>query len=165
MACTLRPCLPHDDAFLLSVYASVRADEIAQTGWDAAQAEAFVRMQFDAQHRHYHAHHPEARFDVIELDGEAIGRLYVKRMPQRIHVIDIAILPPWRGRGLGTQLLAALMAEAEASDASVTIHVEIHNPAQSLYQRLGFQEISTAGLYRLMQWRATATALHYGETA
>ncbi|UMR31044.1 GNAT family N-acetyltransferase [Massilia sp. MB5] len=151
----LRPCQPQDEAFLRRVYAATRAGEIALTGWSAEQAEAFLRMQFDAQHQQYHARNPGAAFDIVELDGEAVGRLYVRREAGRIHVIDIAILPPWRGRGLGGALLRALQAEARQADASLSIYVEINNRAQVLYQRLGFQVISTAGLYRLMEWRAT----------
>lgn len=158
MATTLRPCRPDDDAFLRSVYASVRADEIALTGWDDAQAQAFLRMQFDAQHHHYRTHNPDARFDVIESDGIPAGRLYVARAADYVHVIDIALLPAWRGRGIGTALLRALMDEAAGAHRYVSIHVEINNPAQALYARLGFQEVSTAGLYRLLVWRPAPAA-------
>ncbi len=152
----LRPVGEQDQAFLLRVYASTRADEIAQTGWSEAQAEAFVRMQFVAQQQHYRSHDADADFDIIEVDGAPAGRLYVARRPERIHVIDIAILPPWRRRGHGTALLRQLLAEGERAALPVSIYVEIHNPAQQLYARLGFKEVSSAGLYRLMEWRASA---------
>ena len=156
MEWSLRACVPEDEAFLRRVYAASREDEIALTGWTVQQAEAFLRMQFDAQHRHFHAHNPAAAFDVIEFDGEPVGRLYVRREPGRIHIIDIAILPPWRGRGLGTALFESLQAEGGRSGALVSIHTEINNRAQELYRRLGFREISTSGLYRLMQWQPAA---------
>lgn len=153
----LRPSQPQDEAFLRRVYAATRAAEIALAGWSAQQAEAFLRMQFDAQHQQYHARHPDAAFDIIVADGQDAGRLYVRREAGRVHVIDIAILPPWRGQGLGGALLQALQAEAREAGACLSIYVEINNRAQGLYQRLGFQEVSNAGLYRLMEWRA-ATA-------
>lgn len=157
-ALQLRPVHAGDEDFLRRVYASSRAAEIALTGWDAAAAEAFLRMQFDAQHRHYQAYYGQARFDIIECGGEPAGRLYVAREAGEIRVIDITLLDAWRGRGIGSTLLGELLAEAAASGRSVTIHVEENNPAFTLYQRLGFRQIDTHGLYRLMEWRPRTDA-------
>lgn len=156
MSPTLRPIDAADHAFLRSVYAATRAEEIAMAGWDAGSADAFIGMQFDAQHSFYRKRYPAGQFDLV-LDGDTpLGRLYVSREAQRIHVIDIALLPAFRRRGTGSALLADLMSEAGARGAAVTIHVELNNPAMSLYQRLGFREISSAGFHRLMEWRAAA---------
>lgn len=163
MAWHLRPSQPQDEAFLRRVYAASRADELAPTGWDAARTEAFLRMQFDAQDQQYRSRHPHARFDIIEVDGEAVGRLYVTRQPDRLHVIELALLPPWRGRGLGTALLSALQQQAAAEWLDLSIYVEIHNPAQRLYRRLGFDTVSASGLYQLMQWQPRAVAAHNQE--
>ena len=153
----LRPMHAGDEAFSRQVYASTRAGEIALTGWDAQTAEAFLRMQFDAQQHHYRQHYPAARFDIIEHGGVPVGRLYVARSPSGIRVIDIALLDAFRGQGIGTTLLRALLAEADEADSSVSIHVEETNPALTLYHRLGFRPIDTCGLYRLMEWRAPVT--------
>lgn len=54
----------------------------------------------------------------------------------------IAIVPEWRGRGLGARLLAALIAEARAAGLSaVSLSVESDNAARHLYARMGFQEV------------------------
>jgi ribosomal protein S18 acetylase RimI-like enzyme len=158
MAWQLRPGTAHDDAFLRSVYAATRADELAQTGWDAAQTDAFLRMQFDAQDRQYRSRYPHGRFDIVVVDGVDVGRLYVAREPDRLHVIELALLPSWRRHGLGTALLSALQQQAAAERLDLSIYVEIHNPAQRLYRRLGFHPVSSAGLYQLMQWQAPALA-------
>ena len=47
---------------------------------------------------------------------------------------DIALLPAWRGRGLGGRCLQALVDQGRA----LGIQVELHNPARRLYERLGF---------------------------
>lgn len=155
----LRPIHADDAPFLRRVYAATRQDEIALAGWDAARTEAFLRMQFDAQHRAYRERNPHADFDLV-LDGDTpLGRLYVAREADRLHVIDIALLPPFRNRGIGSALLDGLMREAQGRAAALTIHVELNNPALSLYQRLGFREISSAGFHRLMEWRADAPAV------
>lgn len=160
----LRPSQPGDQDFLRRVYASVRAGEIAQIGWDAATADTFLRMQFDAQDRHYRQHYPQARYDIVEQDGEPVGRLYVARGPDAIHVIDIALLDAWRGQGIGAALLGTLQDEAAAAGQRIVLQVEVSNPAFTLYQRLGFRELEIHGLYRLMEWRAPASASTPQET-
>ena len=154
----LRAARVDDEAFLRSVYAALRADEIALAGWDAASADAFLRMQFDAQDSCYRQRYPDGAFDVISEAGQPVGRLYVARSAASVHVIDIALLPQHRRRGIGSMLLGVLMDEAARAGKVVTIHVELDNPAMRLYQRLGFTEISSAGFHRLMEWRAYPSA-------
>jgi ribosomal protein S18 acetylase RimI-like enzyme len=148
---TLRPVEPGDEEFLYKVYASTRQEELAQTGWSEPQKETFLRQQFDAQSRYYREHYSEASFDVILGDGATIGRLYVARWPEEIRIVDIALLPEYRGAGIGTKLLEDLISESEASAKPLSIHVERFNPALRLYWRLGFREVSDKGVYLLME--------------
>lgn len=154
----LRPIHAGDEAFLRRVYASSRAAEIALTGWDRVTAEVFLRMQFDAQHHHYRQHYPQARYDIVERDGEPAGRLYVARAQDEIRVIDIALLEAHRGQGIGSTLLGGLLAEAAVKGQRVVIHVEENNPAFTLYERLGFCPAGTQGMYRRMEWHASTPA-------
>lgn len=137
--------------FLRDVYASTRADELALTDWDDAQKAAFVAMQFEAQHRHYQQHYPGATFAVILYAGDPIGRLYLSRGAREIRIVDITILPAYRRQGIGTAILRAILAEGDRDQLRVSIHVEIHNPAQRLYRRLGFAPTAERGLYLLME--------------
>jgi len=151
---TLRPAREDDAAFLLRLYASTRSEELAQVGWDAAQQDAFVRMQFAAQTRHYRAHYPGARFDVIEYDGEPAGRLTVWRSPGELRVVDLALLPAFRGRGVGERLLRELCTEAASCALPLILHVERENPALRLYRRLGFVATGEEGIHLRLEWRA-----------
>lgn len=111
----LRPATPADDAWQLAIYASTRADELALTGWNRAQCEAFVAQQHQAQQRHYRQHFPDSICQLI-LAGDAVaGRLWVDTRVDRLHVLDISLLPAWRGQGLGTRCLRALMDAAAAT--------------------------------------------------
>lgn len=151
----LRPANDHDREFLIGLYGSVRAEELAMVTWDEGQREAFVRMQFDAQDSEYRRNNPNGTFDVIELQGRPIGRLYVDRRPTEIRIVDISLLPEFRGAGIGGGLLDELMREAAASGRRLTIHVEITNRAESLYSRLGFVEAARQGPYRRMEWTSS----------
>ena len=148
----LRPVTEADREFLLRLYASTRADELAQVAWAEGALEAFLEQQFSAQDAHYRANYPGATLDVIEVDREAAGRLYVHRGEDDIRIMDIALAPRFRGRGIGTALLRELMAEAGSSGRSLSIHVEMQNPARSLYDRLGFVPAGEHGVYVLMKW-------------
>jgi ribosomal protein S18 acetylase RimI-like enzyme len=150
-AWTLRAAGPDDREVLFRIYASTRAEELSQTGWSDDVKVQFLGTQFEAQDRYYRDVYPAATFDVVEVSGEPAGRLYVNRGPDEIRVIDIALLPPFRGRGLGSTILRAVLDEADATNRKVTIHVEQHNPALRLYERLGFQVRDNRGLYYFLE--------------
>jgi ribosomal protein S18 acetylase RimI-like enzyme len=151
-AVQLRPIRPDDRAFLYTVYAATRADEMALFGWDDAQKQTFLSMQFNAQHQYYFSQFPHASFAILELNNEGIGRLYIDRQQHKIHLMDIALLPEFRGQGIGGALLRQLIDEAASTRKCVSIQVAHHNPAMRLYQRLGFVEVGDGGMYRQMEW-------------
>jgi ribosomal protein S18 acetylase RimI-like enzyme len=139
-----------DRELLLAVYGSTRAEELAQVQWAPGAQEAFLRQQFEAQDAYYREYYSGASFDVIEVEGQGAGRLYVDRWPFEIRIVDIALLPEFRGRGIGETLLRSLISEAETSERSLTIHVEQGNPARRLYERLGFVPVAERGHNTLM---------------
>ena len=153
-AVTLRPIREEDLEFLLRLYATTRAEEMAMvTDWSDEQKEWFVRMQFQAQHAWYQEHYGDAQFDLVLVDGVPAGRLYVHRRATEIRLVDISLIPELRGSGIGSALLRELMAESEAAGKPLTIHVEKYNPAMRLYLRLGFKPIEDRGPYDLMEWK------------
>lgn len=153
-AITLRAVSSADELFLREVYSSTRTEELAPVPWDDQQKAAFLRMQFDAQDRYYHEIYPQAAYDVILIEGEPAGRLYVNRGPDEIIIIDIAMLPAYRNRRVGTHLIGALQAEAALARKPLRIYVERFNPAMRLYDRLGFQQIGDRGVYLYLEWRS-----------
>jgi GNAT superfamily N-acetyltransferase len=152
MKVTLQSSRPSDDEFLLNIYASTRTDEMKLVDWTEAQKIAFLRMQFQAQSRYYVENYPGAAFQLILLDGVPVGRLYIHRRQDEIRIMDIALLPEHRRRGIGTFLLNQILEEAKSNSVPVTIHVEQFNPAMQLYERLGFYMKEDRGVYRLLEW-------------
>jgi ribosomal protein S18 acetylase RimI-like enzyme len=169
MRVVLRPVRDADGSLLLSLYASTRADELASVPWSAEQKAAFVAQQFAAQTAHYAKHYAGMSADVILVDDEPAGRLLVARWANEVRIVDISILPEFRGRGAGGVLLRRLLDEATAAGKRVTIHVERSNRALGLYERLGFRPVGEHGVYLRMEWepasRDTTTrsrAAHHG---
>jgi ribosomal protein S18 acetylase RimI-like enzyme len=150
---TLRPARDGDREHLFAVYASARAEELVQTGWSDDEKEHFLRLQFEAQDRQYREHYPGAEFMVIEVGRRPAGRIYVHRGAREIRLMDIALLPEHRSRGIGSRLIRTLQTDAAAAGVPVGIHVELFNPARRLYERLGFAPVEERGFYLFMEWR------------
>lgn len=145
---------PADDDFLYEVYDSTRADELGQVEWEEGQKETFVRWQFDLQRREYHARFPDARHQLILIDGEPAGRFWTGEDEEQIRLLDIALLPQFQKRGAGTILLRGLMKEA-ASAGKLLRHMVfvLNNDAHRFYERLGFVVIEDLGAYKHMEYR------------
>lgn len=150
----LRPVDASADAeLLIAIYASTRAEELAPVPWTDAEKDAFIRMQFAAQDSYWREQRPATAFSVIVVDGTDAGRIYIDRTGREIRIVDFALLPDQRNRGVGTRLVRELLDEGVAAGLPVTIHVECKNPARSLYDRLGFEQIGTTGVYDLLTRR------------
>lgn len=150
---TRRPVEASDEAFLLQVYTSTRAQELAMVPWEQAQKEVFVRMQFEAQKRHYEAQFPGAAHDIICRDEEPVGRVFLARLPEDFHIADITVLPQERNAGIGSQVLGEIMREASQCGKPVRIYVENFNPSMRLFERLGFRKAEEKGFHFLMEWK------------
>lgn len=151
-AVILRRAREEDEEFIHAVYGSAREQELAMTPWDESQRAAFVRFQSSAQQQYYQSAFPSATQDIIICDGEPVGRLYVDRREDEIRILDITLLTPWRGRGIGTPLLEELMSEAAQTKKRLTIHVEAYARSRTLFERLGFAPTGSDGLNILFAW-------------
>lgn len=164
----LRPMTEQDHPFLLRLFASTRERELASVPhWTNEQKMEFVHFQWQAQLNHYQEHYPNATHHILlkqELKGKKrervpIGRLYVEREPDLIRLMDIALLPEWRGQGIGSQFIQSLLDEAAANDQKVRLFVFKENhQAHRLYQKLGFEDLGEeGGLYLKMEWERSTS--------
>jgi GNAT superfamily N-acetyltransferase len=149
---TLRPVGPDDHEFLVEVYASTRADELALVPWTSEQRQAFIKHQFTAQQDHYAKTYPGASHDIVLSDNRQAGRLYVARLDHEIRIIDITLLPAERNAGIGSYLIQQLLDEANSTGKITRIYVEEFNPSLRLFKRLGFSPSEQQGIHLLMQW-------------
>jgi ribosomal protein S18 acetylase RimI-like enzyme len=139
-----------DEAFLIDLFFDVRSVEFIQAGLSDVQLKPLLAMQYNAQRQSYNFQYPSAEHSIIEFDGEKVGRLLINRYDKNIHLIDIAILHNFRGKGIGSVLLDKLKAEAE----SVTLSVFKTNfGAIRLYEEHGFAIVKDDGMYLEMEWK------------
>lgn len=151
-AITLAPAGAAHQAFLLELYASTRADLAGLVGGDDGLRD-LLRMQFKAQQQYYLARFPQAVAQLVLHDDKPVGRVVVERGAEALRLVDISLLPAFRRRGIGQHLLRLLMAQAAQAALPLRLSVLLGNPAQRLYQRLGFVAGAAAGIHLPMEWR------------
>jgi len=151
MEISFRPAGPDDESFLYELYASARSEEMAAWGWDTAQQKLFLNMQFTARQQQYNSRFSDADHHIILHEDNPIGRILVARSESEILLADIALLPEYRGNGIGASLIEELLKEGEEAGKAVRLKVEIFNRAVRLYQRLGFSIIEDTGVYLIME--------------
>jgi ribosomal protein S18 acetylase RimI-like enzyme len=150
----LRDAEPTDEPLLLRLHRGARAAELAHLPLSGAQLEAFLKMQYEAQRRAYAAQHPQAAHSIILLDDQPVGRLMVDRAGEAFTLVDITLLPEFRGQGIGGALIQELLGEAASNGKPVALYVYHSNPARRLYERLGFTTIEESETYWLMRWQS-----------
>jgi ribosomal protein S18 acetylase RimI-like enzyme len=141
---TLRPATADDEAFLFDLFASTREEF---NFLEAAQRQALLRMQYDTRRFQYEDGYPHAEGSIILLEDIPAGRMLVHEGEDAITLIDIAMLPQHRGLGIGTQLLQDLLKRAALARKPVKLQVFKTNPAQRLYERLGFSQTGEQSMY------------------
>lgn len=161
---TLRDAVPSDRAFLLALYTSTRADEFAELGWPVEMERSFMQMQFEAQRGDYARRHPGALCQIIELRRCPVGRLWVAQDARSLTVLDISVVTDLRGQGIGTECLRRLQRRAAEARLDIELQVVVGNPAQHLYERLGFRSIGDSGVRLAMVWKPGTDAAQLGPT-
>jgi ribosomal protein S18 acetylase RimI-like enzyme len=152
-AVTLRPEREDDKDFRYQLFCDSRQPEFALVLAPPVYQQVMAH-QFHAQTVSYRTQFPHARFDIVEMAGQPIGRLVVDRPGNLLHIVDQAIVPAQRNRGIGTAIMRALMEEARLADLPVHLEVASENdPSMRLYLRLGFKAIETFPFYIQMEWR------------
>ncbi len=159
----LRDALPSDRAFLLALYTSTRADEFADLGWPVEMERAFMKMQFEAQRTDYERRHPGARCQIVQLHRCPVGRLWLAADARSLTVLDISLVAELRGQGIGGECLRRVLRCADAARLDVELQVVRGNPAQRLYERLGFRTVGAGDVRVAMVRRPASTTPNTSE--
>ncbi|MGE3466694.1 MAG: N-acetyltransferase family protein [Pyrinomonadaceae bacterium] len=150
----LRPVDASDLELLLDIYRSVRADELSHFGWDELQTEAFLRMQFDARLAAYKLQFPSAQYCVVEHKGSPAGQMIFEATDDHVLLIDVAVLPEFRRKGIARYLVEILKDRAEAAAKPFVLRVDKANrTAIELYKKFGLSITDENEILFQMEWR------------
>jgi RimJ/RimL family protein N-acetyltransferase len=161
---TLRPERPDDAGFLSALFRS--AAPLAAMPVDDAVKETLLRMQFASQIATYRSQYPRARFDIVEQRGRPIGRMVVDPGGETGCIVDFALLRECRGQGLGSVILAVVLARFAELGRSVRCNVLAQNEASlRMCRRVGFVQIDAIAPFVQLEWRPPKTDMPAGADA
>lgn len=150
---TLRESVAGDAELMLELYAATSERELQAMGWTLGDQPTFVIMQAQTQEWKRARRYPHLDRLVICVDGEPAGRLLVSCETALLEIVDIALLPRYRGRGIGTHLLAQVLEEARATRVPVQAAIAEDNKALVLFGRLGFTASDESDGVCTLTWR------------
>ena len=144
---TTRAATEDDDVFLFGLFRAVRLPEFAHAPLAPAQLDLLMSIQYAGQKQSYGAEYPGGD-EVVLLDGQAIGRIWLYRGAAEHHLVDIALMPEYRNRGIGSALVKDAIAGARAAGSRLRCSVAATNPGSlRFHQRLGFHVAGRDDLY------------------
>jgi ribosomal protein S18 acetylase RimI-like enzyme len=154
----LRRCDASDDAFLYDVFVTTWQSEVAALP-NQNLAQHVLRIQHIAQERRFASGFPgHERYVVLDGD-EPAGRLYVDQSGQDVALLDLTLLPAFRGHGLGSAVVRDLLTEAGREDRKVTLRVPRRQiRATDFYTRLGFRLVSVDDVDNFFDWEPLTVA-------
>lgn len=134
----LRLSTEHDEEFIQQLFACS-----AGAGLPAE----LLAWQSRLQRLQYQQVFPAVRFNLILLAGDPIGRLYVAHTPDALVLLEITIIPRYRGQGIGSSLIRNLLNDAARLRIPVQLKVRKDSAARRLYRRVGFIEAGEDDLF------------------
>jgi ribosomal protein S18 acetylase RimI-like enzyme len=144
---TTRAATKEDEAFLLALFRAVRLPEFAHAPLAPAQLDLLMNIQYAGQKQTYGTEYPGGN-EVVLLDGEAIGRIWLYRGTSEHQLVDISLMPEFRNRGIGSVLVKDAISGARAAGLRLRCSVAATNTGSlRFHQRLGFQIAGRDDLY------------------
>lgn len=134
----VRPATTDDIEFMVHLFLQIRY-QLSPLG-DGVDVDAVVRGTRVATRDQVQGRVANSVTNVIECDGQKVGRLRVIRTPGEIMIGGLHILPSFQHHGIGSRVLTDLAREATSKRVPLVLEVEKDNTgAARLYDRLGFE--------------------------
>ena len=134
MRISIRPAVATDEEFVNALTRTVMRPYVEATWQSDTEREDYYRLNRFQQNG----------TAIIQVDGIDTGRITITREAGRIVLDEIHLLPEYQGRGIGQILIGQVLSEADGLGIPMELKVLKKNPAQGLYQRLGFVVVREA---------------------
>lgn len=135
---TLRDRTTADEPLLFALFAETKAADLAPLGLTPEQLRPLLEMQYRGREMTYAAGYARVWDALICHSSTAVGRILIDRASDHWRLIDIAVQPSSRGRGIASQVIQLLQQQCQELRIPLRLSVPFGNPAQLLYARLGF---------------------------
>lgn len=140
-----RPAAAVDEGLLRKLYATTRPEVAA---WEDEAREAFLDLQFRAQRQDWEVRFPNSTHELILLNGQAVGRVWVAWVAGECRIVDLALLPEHRRAGIGTHVVREILAAADRRELPVRLTVERTNTAAlAFWARHGFAAVAEEAVF------------------
>lgn len=89
---------------------------------------------------------------IAELDGKFVGKIGLERERDDGYIFGFSILPEYRGRGYGRELLSWALRTFKSENAKgVCLEVAVQNEnALTLYKTCGFRVVSVYNYFKIL---------------
>ena len=144
---------------MLELYASTSKDVLDDLGWTIGSQRTFVIMQAQTEEWNRARLYPGMDRLTICVDDMPVGRLLVCMRNNMLHLVDLSLLPRFRGNGIGTQLMTEILEEARNARVPVKVKVRKESGAIRFVERLGFATPTDLGTTVELTWMPPLTAL------
>lgn len=149
---TLRRAEARDAEFRFHLFQCTRP-ELAALPLPNGGAANLLRIQYQAQQVDYAAHYPNLNTYLILCHDSPAGLVSIADKSGAFYLVDIALVPEHRNKGIGTAVLLSLQSEAIRTNRPIRLTVSRDNPlAERLYTRLGFNVLRTTPLHLQLAW-------------
>ncbi|HEX8250412.1 MAG TPA: GNAT family N-acetyltransferase [Pyrinomonadaceae bacterium] len=106
----------------------------------------------DWQRRNFEKNFNLREGEIIVVGEKDAGFLWISEKETEIALISIRLLPEFQNRGIGTKLIKDVLDKARAQKKPVRLQVLKINPAQNLYEKLGFEVFGETATHFLMRF-------------
>jgi ribosomal protein S18 acetylase RimI-like enzyme len=152
MKVSTRPESADDEPFLRSLIIGTVAEELMAASWPEEIRESLLDMQYRARRNSIRANWPQGESLIVLADGQSAGWFFMATLKDEIRLVEISILPEYRGRGIGSKLVEDLISQGARAQLPVRLSVDVTNAgAIRLYSRHGFRRVGGDETRHLME--------------
>jgi ribosomal protein S18 acetylase RimI-like enzyme len=152
MTVSFRPETPEDEPWVRELIVEAVGQELGAHSWPEPMRSHLLGIQYTQRRNAVRLHYPEGESRIILADRAAAGWIYLAALPDEVRVAEVMVMAGYRSRGLGSEVIRRIIADADAAGKPVRLRVNVTNVrAGSFYERLGFQRVGGDELQHLME--------------